>query len=365
MGSGDVIPTLSMILVQLGYAGMTITSKLSIQSGMNPLVLVAYRQLFATAFIAPFAFWLERKTVCKLTVPITFQILLCSLTGVTVNQILYFVGLKYSTATIASALTNLLPAFTFILAVLTRQECVRIKTKAGQAMVLGTVLGIGGALFLSFYHGKAINLGRSGIHWEYAEKNGQLSSISKTNTFFGPLLVIGSALIWALWFVIQANLCRKYPAPYKSTAYMCFLASMQCVAIALCVERQASAWSLANSMRLTSALYAGIVCTGVACCLMSWTIERKGALFVSVFSPLQAVIAAIVSWALLQEKLHAGTAIGSVMIVLGLYSVLWGKSHARDIIQKTEEEASKRNGIGDGTSNNQELQQVGRHDTAI
>lgn len=33
---------------------------------------------------------------------------------------LYFVGLKYSSATIACALTNLLPAFTFILAVLFR-----------------------------------------------------------------------------------------------------------------------------------------------------------------------------------------------------------------------------------------------------
>ncbi|XP_028791422.1 WAT1-related protein At1g09380-like [Neltuma alba] len=257
-------------------------------------------------------------------------------------SILYFVGLKYSTATIASALTNMLPAFTFILAVLSGRECVRIKTKAGQAMVLGTVVGVGEALFLSFYHGKAINLGRS--HWEYAEKAGRASSMSETNSLFGPLLVIGSALIWALWFVIQANLCKKYPAPCNSITYMCFLASIECAAIALCFVRKPSAWSLANSVRLASALYACIVCTGVACSLMSWAIERKGALFMSVFSLMQLVITALVSWALLGDKLHAGTAIGSVLIVLGMYSVLWGKTNAGDAIQKTEDEALTQNG---------------------
>ncbi|KAF7805031.1 WAT1-related protein [Senna tora] len=337
--SGDLIPVLAMVIVQLGYAGMNITSKLSIQSGMNPLVLVAYRQLFATTIIAPFAFWLERKSDCKMTRPIFFQILLCSLTGVTGNQILYFVGLKYSTTTVACALTNLLPAFTFILAVVFRQEYVRMKTKAGQAMVFGTVLGVGGALFLSYYHGKTINFGQSGIHWEYAEKIERSSPTSNTNSFLGPVFLIASALVWALWFIIQADLSKKYPAPYTSTTYMCSMASIECVAIASCFEHRLSAWSLSNSMRLISAVYAGVVCTGLACCLMSWTIEKKGALYVSVFSPLQLVITALISWAVLREKLYIGTVAGSVLIILGLYSVLWGKNREKnesDVIQETE-----------------------------
>jgi hypothetical protein len=41
----------------------------------------------------------------------------CRVTG---NQVLYFVGLKYASATVACALTNLLPAFTFVLAILFR-----------------------------------------------------------------------------------------------------------------------------------------------------------------------------------------------------------------------------------------------------
>lgn len=57
--AGSFIPLLSMILVQLGYAVMNVTSKLAIESGMNPLILVAYRQIFATVSIIPFAYWLE------------------------------------------------------------------------------------------------------------------------------------------------------------------------------------------------------------------------------------------------------------------------------------------------------------------
>lgn len=51
----------------------------------------------------------------------------------------------------------------------------------------------------------------------------------------------------------------------------------------------------------------GIVCSALAFCLMSWCIETKGPLYVSVFSPLLLVIVAILSWALLEEKLYIGT----------------------------------------------------------
>ncbi|XP_021283042.1 WAT1-related protein At1g09380 [Herrania umbratica] len=97
----DFMPFLANVLVQLGYAGMNITSKLAMESGMKPLILVAYRQIFATLAIAPFAYFLERltfledyflnemewntnkgrKTRPKITKHILFQIFLCSLTG--------------------------------------------------------------------------------------------------------------------------------------------------------------------------------------------------------------------------------------------------------------------------------------------
>lgn len=49
-----------MISLQFGYAGMNIITKVSLNRGMSHYVLVVYRHAFATAVIAPFAFFFER-----------------------------------------------------------------------------------------------------------------------------------------------------------------------------------------------------------------------------------------------------------------------------------------------------------------
>lgn len=39
---------------------------------------------------------------------------------------------------------------------------------------------------------------------------------------------------------------------------------------------------------------------------MSWCIQKRGPLFVSMFSPLLLVIVSILGWAILDEKLYVG-----------------------------------------------------------
>ncbi|KAG5244624.1 hypothetical protein OIU77_018367 [Salix suchowensis] len=337
MDMADVLPFLAMVVVQFGYAGMNITSKLAMDSGMKPLVLVAYRQIFATIATAPFAYFFERKTRPKITMSLLFQIFICSLTGVTGNQVFYFIGLENSTPTIGCALTNILPALTFILAVLFRQESVGIKKTSGQAKLLGTVVCVGGAMLLSFYHGHMINIGGSSIHWNYADSTGNSSTDMKSNLVLGSLFIMASAVSWAIWFTVQAKVSLKFPAPYTCTLLMCFMGSIECVVIGVGANRKVSEWSLRSPGRLVAALYAGIVCSALAFSLTSWSIQRKGALYVSVFSPLLLVIVAALSWALLHEKIYVGTAVGSILIVAGLYGVLWGKDkELKEEIEETE-----------------------------
>ncbi|KAL7237698.1 hypothetical protein ACSBR2_003912 [Camellia fascicularis] len=350
---GDMLPFLAMVIVQVGYAGMNILSKLAMDSGMNPFVHVAYRQIFASIVIAPFAYFLERKTRPRMTLPIFFQIFLCSIFGATLNQVLYFVGLYNSTPTIACALSNLLPAVTFILAIPFGLESVGMKRKAGQAKILGTVVCVGGAMVLSFYHGHAV-IGESSIHWKYADDMGKENSANHhhSNSFIlGPFLVMASTVSWAVWFIIQARMSEKYAAPYTTSALICLMASIECGIIGLCADRDISAWSLSPpGIRLFSSLYAGTMCTAAAFCLMSWCIQRKGPLYVSVFNPLLLIIVAILSWALLEEKLYVGTVVGSGLIVMGLYAVLWGKSGEMNVksnseLSNLEEEEEKQEAV--------------------
>ncbi|KAK8567880.1 hypothetical protein V6N13_105827 [Hibiscus sabdariffa] len=100
---------------------------------------------------------------------------------------------------------------------------------------------------------------------------------------------------------------EKYPCYYSSTALTCLFGAVQSVVYALCVERDMSRWKLGWNIRLLTVAYL-----------------IKG-FYTSVFNPLALVLVAIAGSLFLEEKLYLGTIIGSVLIVVGLYVVLWGK----------------------------------------
>ncbi|XP_059310751.1 WAT1-related protein At1g09380-like [Lycium ferocissimum] len=283
-----------MVIVQLAFAGMIIISKLVMDGGMNAFVQSAYRPMFATISIAPFAYFLERKTRPKLTRSILFQIFLCSIFGITANQNIYFIGIKNSTPTIVSAIDNLIPAFTFIIAVPLGVEKLGLRSIAGQAKFLGTIICVGGAMLLSLYHGKVV-IGQLGYHWKYAESTGKDVNSAHSNFFLGPFLLILSSLTYAIWLIIQAKVNKKYAAPYTSTMLMCLMASVECVIIGICVVPKVSEWAL-NPIRAISVIYNGVVATSFTYFLSSWCIEKKGPLYVSMFNPLLLVISAFLSF---------------------------------------------------------------------
>jgi len=58
--TGNVKPVLLMILLQTLYAVVNIMLKMVAKDGMSLSVLVAYRFIFASAFIVPLALIIER-----------------------------------------------------------------------------------------------------------------------------------------------------------------------------------------------------------------------------------------------------------------------------------------------------------------
>jgi drug/metabolite transporter (DMT)-like permease len=82
---------------------------------------------------------------------------------------------------------------------------VGIKKTSGQTKLLGTIVCVGGAMLLSFYHGHMINIGESSIHWNYADSTGNSSTDKKSNLVLGSLFIIASAVSWAIWFTVQVR----------------------------------------------------------------------------------------------------------------------------------------------------------------
>ena len=62
MGGADGVakPVAAMVVVQIIFAGVNIFYKLALCDGMDMRVLIAYRYLFASAVLAPLAYFIER-----------------------------------------------------------------------------------------------------------------------------------------------------------------------------------------------------------------------------------------------------------------------------------------------------------------
>ncbi|MCL7049615.1 hypothetical protein MKW94_024384 [Papaver nudicaule] len=350
MDSRDVLPVLAMILLQFVSAGNNIFCKLALDTGMHPNVMVAYRQIFATVILAPFAFFFEWKTLPKLTKYTAFQLFLCSLFGGTLHQCFYFAGLKNSTPTIACALLNLSPAITFIIAIPFRMETIGIKRLSGIAKVLATIVCVGGAMLMSFYKGSLINLGKSTLHWRFAEKiiAEHDSAAGKSSSLIGPVFVFIGVLSWSIWFIIQTKMNATFAAPYSTATIMCGLASIQCVLVGLYKDHSVAAWSLASTTRLIACLYSAAFASALAFVVISWCISKRGPLYVSMFNPLALAMVAFLGWAILDEKLYVGSAAGSAMILIGLYVVLWSKhEEMKNKIVKTSDNENRGMVVGD------------------
>jgi drug/metabolite transporter (DMT)-like permease len=69
----------------------------------------------------------------------------------------------------------------------------------------------------------------------------------------------------------------------------------------------------------------GIVTSSIAYYVQGLVIQKTGPVFASAFSPLMMIVVAVMGSFILAEKIFLGGVLGSVLIVIGLYSVLWGK----------------------------------------
>ncbi|MQL99706.1 hypothetical protein Taro_032433 [Colocasia esculenta] len=325
---GDLVrrskPYIAMTCLQFGYAGMNIITKVSLNHGMSHYVLVVYRHAFATLSIAPFALILERKVRPKMTLAVFFQIFVLAMLGPVIDQNFYYAGLKFTSPTYSCAMSNILPAMTFVMAVICRMEKLDMRKVRCQAKVVGTLVTVAGAMLMTLYKGPLMDLVWSrgarlppapGTAAEHADKD----------WFRGSIFLIIATMAWAALFIIQAYTLKRYTAPLSLTTLICFVGTLQAMVVTFVMEHKTSAWNIGFDMNLLAAAYAGIVTSSIAYYVQGLVIQMRGPVFASAFSPLMMIIVAIMGSFILAEKIYLGGILGAILIVAGLYSVLWGK----------------------------------------
>ncbi|XP_074371377.1 WAT1-related protein At5g64700 isoform X2 [Apium graveolens] len=267
-------PYTAVIGVQTIYTGMFLLSKVAFDLGMNTFIFVFYRQAAATLFLAPIVFFTEWKSAPPLTFKILIKIFVLSLFGITLSLNIYGVGLVYTSATLAAAITNSLPVITFLIAALFSMEKVNLKTIPGAVKIGGIGLCAGGAATIALYKGPFLKLLlHHHLFSHYSPKHHALVHASSEMWVKGVLLLLLANTFWGMWIVFQ-----------------------------------------------------GIIVTGLTYYLQSWVIEKKGPVFLAMSTPLGFVFTIIASALLLGEIISLGSILGGVLLVGGLYCVLWGKS---------------------------------------
>lgn len=127
-----------------------------------------------------------------------------------------------------------------------------MKSLAGRAKVLGTVICVGGAVLLTFYKGKALT------HEEGATSRANtMNSSKKTESWtIGSIFLIAGVTAWSSWFLIQAKIGKRYPCQYTSTAILSFFGGIQSAILSLIIERKLSGWVLNEKWEFITVIYA-------------------------------------------------------------------------------------------------------------
>ncbi|KAJ4974779.1 hypothetical protein NE237_007953 [Protea cynaroides] len=341
---------LSLLVLQFCFAGFHIVSRLALNLGISKVVYPVYRNIVAVLLLGPSSYFLEKNERPPLTFSLLIQFFCLALCGITATQGFYLLGLYYTSPTFAAAMQNSVPAITFAMAAVLRLEEVNISRMDGLAKVLGTIVTVGGATVITLYKGTSLlqhTLHPLGISIE----GGIFPPLKNVqNWTLGCLYLLGHCLSWSGWMVFQAPILRKYPAKLSLTSFTCFFGLIQFLVIAAFTETDLDRWKIQSGEELLIILYAGIVPSGIVIALQTWCIHKGGPFFVAAFQPVQMVLVAIMASLIFGDQLYAGGVIGGVLIIIGLYSILWGKNKEKKVRNPEEEETLTQHLLDQGSA---------------
>ncbi|KAM0014768.1 hypothetical protein Hdeb2414_s0033g00718121 [Helianthus debilis subsp. tardiflorus] len=323
------LPFLAMMVAQVSQVGLTLAGKKAIETGMQNFSYVFYSNALTCLVLLPSAFLIHRY--------------LC---------VVGYAGVTYVSATVATAILNLIPGFTFVLAIIFGVERLDNGQLAMWVKLIGTVVSVLGAIIVTFYTGPAII------------KASHLTSVSpqrflgqSSNWILGSVLMLIDSVLSALFIItqvyyylhtstllpayvslltneyLQALILKKYSAVLIVMLAYCSIIVVLSFLASLILEHDLNAFSLQSRTRLLAILYSGFFGAGFQVTIGAWCVKMKGPLFVAMFHPLGIVIAAILGVIFLGDSLYLGCLIGSSVIVIGFYGVMWGKSKEDKIVE--------------------------------
>ncbi|KDP45389.1 hypothetical protein JCGZ_09638 [Jatropha curcas] len=311
-----------MVSVECTDVGIATISKAALSQGMSKYVSVVYSNALGTLILLPY-FIFYRKRRAPINPSLLFRFFLLGLIGST-GQIIYLAAVKLSSPTLSSAMANLIPIFTFLLAVITRMETLDLRRSSSQAKLSGAIVSVTGASIVTLYKGPAIFMIQSLTSHSHHLQLQPLHS-QKPEWIFGGFLLVIVCLLSATWTIAQGATVKQYPEEMTILFFFTLFITIQSAFFSLILERNPNAWRLKSAIEIIAIVFTAVFGSLFRIGFHTWCLGKKGPLYVAMFKPLGIAIAVFMTVTFLGETLCLGSVIGSIIIALGFYSVMWGQ----------------------------------------
>ncbi len=279
-----------MLLATLGaicFSGKAIIVKLAYRYGVDAVTLIMYRMLFALPIFALMAWWASRGQTA-LSRKDWLGVLWLGFTGYYLASFLDFAGLAYITASLERLILYLNPTLVLLLGL------VLYRRRITATQIIGMAISYSGVVLVF----------------------GQEVSLSGPDTAWGALLVILSAVSYAIYLVYSGELVKRLGA--MRLVGLASTVACLCCLLQFVLLRPLSAAAVAPEVIWLSLLNATL-CTVAPVLMVMMAIERIGASMASqagMVGPMSTILMGVV---ILGEPFTAWVAAGTVLVIAGIF----------------------------------------------
>lgn len=278
---------LTLLFVQLLFGGFHVVGKVVLEE-MPPLALAGFRVLAAVPLLMAVA-WSRDRVVPRGRDLAHLAVL--GFLGVFANQLLFIVGLSYTTASNAAILMPSIPVFTVAVAALLKIE------RPGPRRIAGVVAATAGAIVM-------LNPAEFSL---------------ASDTVLGNLLILGNALAYAAFLVLQRPLLERLP--WRTLIAWSFLWGGGGVLVVATQSLVRLDWGAVSAGAWWGVAYVALLATTLGYLLSTWAVRRSSPLLVAAYTTLQPLASTVLAVLWLGETVGTKEVVGFVLITAGLLGV--------------------------------------------
>jgi len=280
---------ISLLAANIIYGLNYSIAKAIMPDSIKPFALVSLRTVSAAGLFWITSLFMPKETVSRKELLYLFG---CSFFGMVINQVLFLVGLNYTSPVNSSIIISTNPIFAFVFAALVLKEKITFLKGTGLA------IGLSGVLLLILQNGTP-----------------DISS----NTFIGDVYTLVNTISWAFYTVIIKRMVEKYH-PVTVMKWTFLFAMLTTVPLGYS-EWSTMEWSAISFNGWLGIGFVLVFATYLGYLLISFGLRRLSPTIVSTYTYINPVIAAYLASVLGQDRINFIMVISALLIFAGVFVV--------------------------------------------